>query len=663
MVPYLLYVAGVAAFSFFGVGCAGQKALKPREPRAPKRPQGPPPLPKDEAQGFGAQFPKHALAWESNYTEGNGYELIRREIAIDLNNSQGKPLPFEGHSIFRGPIPTEGQGEFLNFLIAHPERGRVAQKFTDHVAGFDGHPEDLSLYDYLYSSFYLYTLQWHDPWGMEIFLNEKTFPYSTAEHIKIIGHPLLDPATESKVSTQSRDFLQSLSHYLNAQAADHPQKNLQGLVDFYLKGREPAEFSWYFQITYGNFLKLPPEQRSQTFEKAVAYQWPTPQTVETLSPYLQRSDLTLWMRACFKKDPMAAFALFEAVALEKNFSLTSGYDHPSVDYSGEVELFPNLPQDTPYPERQSAIDAFLGDPAQVQEKKHYYGAVKTTVKKYLWPGGTEVFSIESDKPGPTTLVFSPHYHEPNPRKYFHWLKDLPLKSGRVIFIPEANHAMSKLRSDTNAMNRIFNRSLLSQRIDHIIVRRVEYLMGLVDGIIGDHDSWEGPFYISDFLEVEGQTDLKPQPSPWVPKEVLKIGEIKLEEEKPEENQAGEAREPKILRQNQVQWQIADYSRRKLRKLAGRDFRFTPETIGNEQSHSVKTTTGYAQYRLGKPAMTFEGHKRKEHGQLHAMAIYTLLLGFGHNIHRFFEKKLKDPLPPMEPELYRGNHVTLTNLPD
>lgn len=656
MVPYLLYVAGVAAFSFFGVGCASQKALTPREPRAPKMPQEPP-------QPSGPQFPKHALAWESNYTEGNGYELIRRSIARDFNNNQGQPILSEGYSIFHEPLSIDGQGEFLNFLIAHPERAEVAQKFIDRMAGFDGHPEDLSLYDYLFSSFYLYTLQWHDPWGAENFLEEKTFPYSTAEHIKVIGLPLLDPTTETKVSAQSRDLLQSLSYYLNSPAADHSQKKLQGLVDFYLKGREPAEFSWYFQVRYGNFLKLTPEQRSPVFEKAVADQWPTPETIETLSPYLQRSDLTLWMRACFKKDPMAAFALFEGVTLEKNFSLTSGYDHTTVDYSNEVELFPNLPQDTPYEKRQAAIDGFLGDPILVQEKKHYYGAVKTTVKKYLWPGDTEVFSIESGKPGPTTLVFSPHYHEPNPRKYFHWLKDLPLKTGRVIFIPEANRAMNKLRSDTNAMNRIFNRSLLSQRIDHVIVRRVEYLMGLVDGIIGDHDAWGGPFYISDFLEVEDRPDLKTQPSPWLQKEVLKIKEIKLDEEKPEENPGKEPPTPKLLTENQVQWQIADYSRKKMRKLAGRDFRFTPETVRNEQSRSVKTTTGYAQYRLGKPAMTFEGNKREEHGQLHAMALYTLLLGFGHNIHRFFEKKLKDPLPPMEPELYRGNHVTLTNLPD
>jgi hypothetical protein len=62
-------------------------------------------------------------------------------------------------------------------------------------------------------------------------------------------------------------------------------------------------------------------------------------------------------------------------------------------------------------------------------------------------------------------------------------------------------------------------------------------------------------------------------------------------------------------------------------------------------------------------MTFEGNKKKEHGQLHAMAIYSLLLGFGHKISPLFEKNLKDPLPKVEPELFEGNFVVLTNKPE
>jgi hypothetical protein len=457
-------------------------------------------------------------------------------------------------------------------------------------------------------------------------------------------------------------MLQSLAIYLQGTGPDDPNENLLPLLDFFLKRIEPQNFSDYFKVPYKDFLISSDEKKAETFQKAVSAQWPTREMIESLSPFLQQSDLILLTSECFKKDAVAALPLFEEISLPKYFTLRR--DEKS--WSDEIKIFPNLPQDLAFPERQKVIDEFLGAPQQVWEKKNPLTGTKTTVKKYHWVGDVEVFSIESGKPGPTTMVFSPHFHEPNPRKYFHWLKDIPLQTGRVIFIPEANRAMSKAGLDTVPMNRIFNQALLSQRIDHVIVRRVEYLMGLVDGVIGDHDAGNGPFYISDLLvdpNGNGTAALSPQGSPWIPKEVKKIEEIAYGSP-PRDSSASYRPDPITLgKDNQLQWQIADYSRKKLRKLTNRDFSFVPENIKDQTSHSVKTTTGYVQWRLGKPAMTFEGNAHEEHGQLHAMAIYTLLLGFGHKISPQFEKKLKDPLPPMEPDLYRGNHVTLTNLPE
>lgn len=666
MLPYLLYAAGLAAVSLLSTGCASQGRVPPPRSKPPQPATGPNPL--KAAPPPGPAFPKALLQIDELPEGANGYQFIRQTLRGQLNANQGNPIPLKNYLLFRNVNNPNDESLFLDFLIQHPDRAKVARNFIDQVAQLDGNPDDLSSYDYLVSSFYLYARQWKEPWGKQFFLEHRAYPYAPAEHIKTLGRPLLD-AGDGTLATQSRDLLQSLAVYLKAQPPGDPNLNLIPLVDFFLTGKDPEVFTRSLHISYHDFLTGSPEDKAGIFQQAVEAQWPTPEMVEGLYPYLENRDLFLLKLECFKKDPQAALALFEQVSLPENFSL--GINDPF--FSDEVKLFPNLPQDTPFPERQAAIDAFLGEPALVEEKKHYWGAAKTKIKKYLWPFGTEVFSIESGKPGPTTLVFSPHFHEPNPRKYFHWIKDLPLKSGRVILIPEANRAMGRAREETNPMNRIFNRALLSERMDYVIVRRVEYLIGLVDGVIGDHDAWKGPFYISDVLvdeNGEGKPSLGPKPSPWVPKEVLKIKEINYDAEAPEAptqktepEEDAESKPPKILSENQVQWQIAEYSRKKLRQLTGRDFFFEPEAVQDETAHSIITTTGYTQYRLGKPAMTFEGNKKREHGRLHAMAIYTLLRGFGHKIDARFEKKLKDPLPKMEPELYRGNHVTLTNLPE
>ena len=56
-------------------------------------------------------------------------------------------------------------------------------------------------------------------------------------------------------------------------------------------------------------------------------------------------------------------------------------------------------------------------------------------------------------------------------------------------------------------------------------------------------------------------------------------------------------------------------------------------------------------------MTFEGRKGAEHGQLHAMALYTLLLGFGHQINLSFEDVLRETQPEVDASIYEGLPVT------
>lgn len=654
--PILYYVAAGLATAATLTGCATHGPL----PKPKLSPATPPQPPKRPEESRGPEFPMGALALgDEAFTDG--YSVILKSVSENLTLLRGNSIPLQGIQLFDTRNDKKA-GLLLNSLIEDPGRAAVTKKFLERVASFDGKPEEISSYDYLFSSFYLYSTQWGGNWQEKFFFNEELFPFSMAEHIKTLAGPLVEPYADKTVASQSRQMLQSLALYLQGFDPSDSNAKLLPLMDFFLNGKEPQNFSDYFKVLYKEFLSSSDEKKAEIFQKAITAQWPSHELLEALSPYLQQNDMILLTSVCFKKDAKAAFPLFEELSLPRYFSLRTD----SRRWSDEVKIFPSLPQDHPFPDRQKVIDDFLGAPLQVWEKKYPGTGTKTTVKKYQWAYETEVFSIESGKPGPTTLVFSPHFHEPNPRKYFHWLKDLPLQTGRVIFLPEANHAMRRAGLDTVPMNRIFNQALLSQRIDHVLVRRVEYLMGLVDGVIGDHDAGNGPFYISDILidqNGNGSAALSPKGSPWIPKEVTKIEEIDYGPP-PKASSESYRPDPTTLgKENQLQWQIADYSRKRLRKLAGRDFSFVPENIQDESSHSVMTTTGYVQWRLGKPAMTFEGHVRKEHGQLHAMAIYTLLLGFGHKISPQFEKKLKDPLPKMEPELYRGNHVTLTNLPE
>jgi len=103
---------------------------------------------------------------------------------------------------------------------------------------------------------------------------------------------------------------------------------------------------------------------------------------------------------------------------------------------------------------------------------------------------------------------------------------MPLQSGRILLIPEANRAMAQQGKDTVRMNRIFDQALNDDEMDYLLVRRTEYLMGLVDGMVGLHD-WTAmdAFFISDVtLGGRGapQPDAGPESSPWLPAEVAQI---------------------------------------------------------------------------------------------------------------------------------------------
>jgi hypothetical protein len=358
---------------------------------------------------------------------------------------------------------------------------------------------------------------------------------------------------------------------------------------------------------------------------------------------------------------VASFSLFEELYL--NFKIP--YSKPATGRgdiqrkSGEAEFFPNLPQTTPYPQREKAIDAFLGEPILEVKKEHkVFGKVvaRTTLKKYHWVGETEVFSIESEKWGPTTLVFSPHFNESETRRYFHWLKDIPLQSGRLILLPEANRTLALQGGDPVPMNRIFNEALAGDRIDYLVVRRTQYLMGLVDGMIGLHTWGKPPGFISDIIMAPAGEDKAPQGSPWVNAKAKKLSAIAREID-PENSQDVSPDEVKTFGVGsppQVQWRVAEVAARKLKEITERDFIFTTSPLLSQASHRADNSTAYMNLFLGKPAMTFEGGGgRRNGGRLLATAAYSLMVGYGHWIHPSFETALKDSIPEIEPELYEG----------
>jgi hypothetical protein len=545
----------------------------------------------------------------------------------------------------------EVSGFRIQTLFKDPNQVEAAKNFLRQIATHDEKPEDVSLYDVYFETKPLHGENW------KAHLLGRDFKASGQQRVRILGAPLVDPSSSAALSTQSRDLLRSLLIYAGGALPTRPESTLSATLEFFLSSQEPVVFANYLKRSFIDFTRLDEAAQSEIFRKAVQNRFPDFETAEKLFSYLTQDEAVRFIRECLRKDPSASLALFERIRFP-------AWEVDTKKTSDESDFFPNLPQDTPFPKRQKAIDNFLGEPILTLKRK-YAGdggtVVRTTIKKYRWVGDTEVFSIESGKPGPTTVVFSPHYYEQNPRKMFHWLKDLPLKTGRVIFIPEANRAMALADGNARPMNNLFNKAFRDDRMDYLVIRRTEYLMGLVDGMIGLHD-WTGrkPFYISDVVvDTEGKADprLNPTGSPWIPKDVKQIAKFSHDatlEADPYSPGVAPQADPAVLEGTpQIQWQIADYSATKLEKLTGETFAFTVTPLAKRDSYRMDNSTAYMNYFLKKPAMTFEGTAEAEQGQLLAKVVYTLLLGYGHSIDQKFEEKLNDPSPAREPDLYQG----------
>jgi hypothetical protein len=643
-----LYFAGAAALSLFAVGCATTGPKTP--PQAPPKPPTPPPSPPPPSAPQ-EKYPPSALDFVESFPEcqPNGYFQVLADLKMDLTRYRGKSV------LVPDFLNTLSSDFCMTGLMGEPKQAKIVQNLVQDMARSDGRPNNLSLFDGLFAAYQLYEKLWKQSWEGD-FLGA-----NPAGRIRIIGNALQDPAIRPAVSQGSRDLLTSLSAYLQADSL-HPARSAKPLLEYFLNQKEPGGFANFLRGTFADFLQATDEEKARRFRAAIQARFPDEKTVQDLSPLLIPEEIAAFTRECFKNNLLASLSLFENL-FRQNIKLGL---RATGKKSGEVEFFPNLPQSTPFPQRQKAIDEFLGTPVLVVKKKPAAAgqAGRTTIKKYLWAGDTEVFSIDSGKPGPTTLVFSPHLHEDNTRRQFHWIKDIPLQTGRLILIPEANRALGLVGGNTVPMNQIFNEALSDERIDYLIVRRTEYLMGLVDGMVGLHE-WKGraPFFISDIImNVEKQDDprLHPVASPWVPAQVKKIEGTGREiiPEGSGDVSAEEAKNFGLGSPPQVQWKIAEFAAQKLEKLTGSLFPFQISPLVGESSRRSDNATGYMNLFLKKPAMTFEAAGLPEHGQLLAMATYALLLGFGHKIHPSFEEKLKNPLPETEPELYVGLPVEL-----
>jgi hypothetical protein len=449
-----------------------------------------------------------------------------------LFETPGQTLPIE--QALKG---TFLQSECVANLFKNPRTGPLAKKWLRHLASHDGNPKSISSSDIDLEFFHLYGEQWKENWSQQ-FLNHGS-PLYYKERIRKIGHLLLSPQSSKVEKETAFRFLASLKNLLQARLPVDPERGILQGIEYFLDPKEPEIFS-YLKVSFKDFMAWDDNKKIETFQKAIRTEFPKADTVGKLFGYLSPREAFLFRKVAFETHLKAALTLFETGNLTQFKPLVI---LPRIG-SGEADFFPNLPQDTPYPQRQKALDSFLGPPVLIRYQGHYRPGketLQTVLKKYLWIGNTEVFSIESEKPGPTTLVFSPHFHEDNPRKMFHWTKDIPLQSGRLILIPEANRALGLSKGPTDPMNGLFNNSLTGDRIDYTIVRRVEFLMGLVDGMVGLHDSVSGPFYISDLIRKSKKTsDVSPNPvgSPWVPQEVKNLQNITFRLDKPSSRGGG-----------------------------------------------------------------------------------------------------------------------------
>jgi len=578
--------------------------------------------------------------------DGDGFRFLLDDLESEVQAANSKPIPVDAY------LKAKPKSLCVGRILQDSKTSAVAKQFLSQLATYDEEKNSISPFDLVYSNYALYGEAFQEAWQPELLGNASR--YSSIQKIRHLGSPLFQTAGSQALQARSLLALRSLAVYLSALPATDARGDLSPLVNYYFNQKETEGFSRYLSLSLKDFLLLDEAAKQSLFSKAIQRQFPDAKNLETIFPYLSFGEALQFTAACFKAEARSSLALFEKIPLPK---LRSPLETPSAN-SEERQIFPNLPQSTAYADRQKAIDDYLGTPVLTRRTNIWQAAsagASTVLKKYQWVGNTEIFSIESGKPGPTTLVFSPHFHEDNPRKVFHWMKDIPLQSGRILFLPEANRAMGLLKRDTVRMNRIFNRALNDDAPDYLVVRRTEYLMGLVDGMVGLHD-WRnvGPFFISDVVPGAG-----PVTSPWVSQDVKNISAVSRDifVERQIEGLFSQGRSSQLGTPLQSPWQLAEFAAQKLQGLTGNILSFRASPVDDLNTLRLNNSTAYMNYFLKKPAMTFEGKGGAEQGQLMAQALYTLLLAFGHQVAPSFEQALKNPAPKVEPSLYQGLEIT------
>jgi len=525
--------------------------------------------------------------------------------------------------------------------------------FIKDIEKSDGKDKTLSRFDVLWA-LVDQSKSNNSDWWHEIFSPDWSLSSSIDERLQILAAPLLQGGqygftaalksralfvdiAKSKAETSTSNLLASLHIY-----AESLIKNSTAEITF----------KKYFGISWHDFSNNSIKKRAEMMTAAVERGLPDTFQCKQIIVLLSGTEYNLLTELCFLNNTEASFALFEANPYPfppkqidygargmQSFSDSSEYQ----DYWEATHLpahfsFPSLNQNVPYEMRMQKLRAFLGEPTLSKNTEltdsQTGTAFSTQLQKFNLVGNTECFLLDSHKPGPVTLVFSPHFHEPNPRRAFHWMKDLPLQSGAVIFMPEANRAMHDMEMDTYAMNAIFDKTLKSSRVDYLVLRRIEYMLGLADGLIGVHDSQTGPFFISD-------RGPQPIPSQWVTLPP----------------------DPALQKQG-VHWQLTQQAREIMKGMRGLDADHNPKAsyrgitpLDQDPSFQLMATppfgaTAYMNARLKKPAMTFEGNMTGNHGPLHAAAQYALLKAYGHQIDPAFEAEiLEEPL--IERDIYEG----------
>src|SRR4029453_5394203 len=172
----------------------------------------------------------------------------------------------------------------ISDLFKDPTQAEIAAKFSRHVGTHDERPNDISLYDVFYETYHLDGQQWNEGW--QPYLLGKDFKSSTQDRILILGASLLDSSSSKTLSTQSKTLLESLSVYLQGFVPIQPPASLIPLLNFFMRLKDPEDFSKYLKTPYADFLRLDEPKEIEIFRKAVESKFPDVDTVERLFRYL-----------------------------------------------------------------------------------------------------------------------------------------------------------------------------------------------------------------------------------------------------------------------------------------------------------------------------------------------------------------------------------------